>query len=73
MKITVFRDFSFGASNVVPVHDTKASEGVQFLCVIHTVSECRRCVTLSDLTDIYPSIGRIHFLTFYPEIGDYFA
>jgi hypothetical protein len=62
MKITVFRDFSFGASKVVPMHAMKACEEVQISSILNTGSGCRRCATLSDLTDIHPCFGRICFL-----------
>jgi len=62
MKITVSRDFSFGASKVVPMHDMKASEEVHVSSVLNTGNGCRRCVNLSDLTDTQPCFGRICFL-----------
>ena len=62
MKITVFRDFSFGARNI-PMHDRKACEEMHISSILNTGSGYRRCVTLSDLTDMRPEISEYFYQT----------
>jgi hypothetical protein len=81
LKITVFRDFSFGARKFVPMHGMKACEEVHFSSILNTASGCRRCMTLGVLKDIHTCFGRTCFLpstlryetVLWPEISEYFT
>ena len=46
-----YADFSFAASEVVPVHGMKACEGVYVLCILDFGNGSWRCATLTGLTD----------------------
>jgi len=59
MKITVVKDINSGASKVVPMHDMKACEELYVSSIRNNGSGCRRCVTLSDLTDTHSCFGKI--------------
>jgi hypothetical protein len=67
MKITVFRDFSFGASKVVPMHDMKACEEVHVSSILNTGSGCRR-FDLERCNRYSPVFWENMLSTFYPEI-----